>query len=87
MLVNMKFLTGKDVLPEIDLLGKAATIKRFKYSPLGSELRKQFSVGEKQYKRLDKVFESNKKEEDKIKNKRSCAKTNLVYNKDFLFYK
>ena len=43
MLIN-KFLTGKDVLPEIDLLGKAATIKRFKYSPLGSELRKQFSV-------------------------------------------
>ena len=30
-----EFLTGKDVLPEKDLLGKAATMKRFEYSPLG----------------------------------------------------
>ena len=33
-----EFLTGKDVLPE-----KAVTIKRFEYSPLGSELKKQTS--------------------------------------------
>ena len=62
-------LTGKDVLPEKYLFEKSAAIKRFKYSPLGSELRKQSSVAEKQYKRLDKVFESNKKEEDKTKSK------------------
>ena len=42
-----EFLTGKDVLPEKDLLGKAATLKRFEYSPLGSELKKQTSVAEK----------------------------------------
>ena len=42
-----EFLTGKDVLPEKDLLGKAATLKRFEYSPLGSELKKQTSVVEK----------------------------------------
>ena len=30
-----EFLTGKDILPEKDLLEKAATIKRFKYSLLG----------------------------------------------------
>ena len=29
------------------LLQKAATIKRFKYSPLGSELKKQTSIAEK----------------------------------------
>ena len=34
------FLTGKDVLLEKGLLEKAATIKRFEYSPLGSELKK-----------------------------------------------
>ena len=32
-----EFLTKKDVLPEKDLLEKAATIKLFKYSPLGKE--------------------------------------------------
>ena len=60
-----EFLTGKDVLPEKDLLEKAATIKRFEYSTLRSELRKQSSVAEKQYQKLDKVFES--KTEQKTK--------------------
>ena len=36
-----EFLTGEDILPEKELLQKAATIKRLKYSPLGSELKKQ----------------------------------------------
>ena len=35
-----EFLTGKDVLPENDLLEKAAANKRFEYSPLGKELEK-----------------------------------------------
>ena len=34
-----KFLTGKDVLLEKDLLEKAATMKRFEYSLLGKELK------------------------------------------------
>ena len=38
-----------------DLLEKAATIKRFEYLPLGSELKLQTSIAEKQYKRLDKT--------------------------------
>ena len=42
------FLTGNDVLPQKDLLEKAATMKRFEYSPLGKELKKQTSVAEKQ---------------------------------------
>ena len=60
-----EFLTGKDVLPEKDLLEIAATIKRFEYSTLRSELRKQSSIAEKQYQKLDKVFES--KTEQKTK--------------------
>ena len=55
-----EILTGKHVLPEKDLLEKAATMKIFEYSLLGSELRKQTSVPEKQYQKFDKVFESNK---------------------------
>ena len=53
-----KFLTGKGVLSEKDLLEKAATIKRFKYSPLSKEFKKQTGVPEKHYQGLNKVFES-----------------------------
>ena len=75
-------MTGKDVLPEKYLLVKAAAIIRIEYSPLGKELKKRTSVAEKQY----QTFESNKNEE-KPTIKRSRAKSNLVYNKDFTFYK
>ena len=34
-----EFLTSKDVLPEKELLEKAATIKRFEYSLLSKELK------------------------------------------------
>ena len=40
-------LTGEGVLPKRGLLGKFATIKRFEYSLLSSELRKQISITEK----------------------------------------
>ena len=55
-------MTGKDVLPEKGLLEKTAPIKRYEYSRLGSELRKQTNVAEKQDQQLEKGFESNKKE-------------------------
>ena len=64
-------MTGKDVLAKKDLLEKAATIKRFEYSPLGKELKKQTNVAEKQYKKFANVFESNKRKEDKTKSKES----------------
>ena len=68
------FLTDKDVLPpKKSLLGKPATIKRFEYSPLCSEVRKKISVAEKQYQKLEKVFEPNKKEEDKKKKKKKLC--------------
>ena len=69
------------------MLEKAAVIKRFEYSPLGKELKKGTSVAEKQYQKFDSGFGSNEKEEVKIKNKRSCAKPDLVYNNYFTFYK
>ena len=81
-----EFWTGKDVLPKKDLLEKSAASKRFEYSPLGKELKKQTSVPEKQHQRFDNAFESNKKEEVKPKNKKqkksSYAKSSLQY----LFY-
>ena len=57
----------QDVLPEEELLQKAATIKRFEYSPLGSQLKIQTDIvkKKKQYETLDKVYKFNEK---KIKN-------------------
>ena len=51
-----EFLTGEEVLPEKGLLEKAATIKRFEYPSLGSELQKQTDIVENQHQGLDKVF-------------------------------
>ena len=39
-----EFLMCKNILPEKGLLEKAAAIKRFEYSPLGSELKKQTDI-------------------------------------------
>ena len=67
-----EFLTGKDNLPEKDLLEKSPALKRFEYSPLGKDLKKQTSFSEKHYQKL----ESNKKEE-KIKRSRAKSKSSL----------
>ena len=51
-----EFLTGKDLLPEIELLEKAIALKNWEFSLLGKELKKQTSVAEKQYLGFDNVF-------------------------------
>ena len=43
-----EFLTSKDVLPGKELLEKAATMKRFEYSPLDNELKAQTGVAKDQ---------------------------------------
>ena len=52
MLVDIKFLTRKNVLPQTDLLEKTAikkaTIKRFVYSSLSKELKTQTDIAKKQ---------------------------------------
>ena len=50
-----EFSTGKDVLLEKGLLEKAAAIKRFKYSPLGKELKAQIRAVEKKCQKLDSL--------------------------------
>ena len=64
---------GEDVLPEKDLEEKVATIKRFEYSPLGSELKNQTDISKKQYHRLNKVHRFDK-EDDEIINKKTNIK-------------
>ena len=61
MLVSMNF-SMVNAFYQKDLLGKAATIKRFEYSPLSKELKKQTIVAEKWYQSFDKVFMHNEKE-------------------------
>ena len=79
-------MTGKDILPEKDLLEKAAAINRFEYSPLVKELKQQTSVSEKQYKNLTVLLNLIKRKKTN-KKKRSRDKSNLVYNNYFNFYK
>ena len=55
-----EFLTGKDILPTKDLLEKVTAMKRFECSLLGKELKKQTSVAEKQYQKLDNSYEFDK---------------------------
>ena len=53
-------MRDKDVLPEQNLLKKAAAIKRFEYSPLGKELKAQTDIPKKHHQKLDNTFEFNK---------------------------
>ena len=82
-----ELLTGKDILPEKDLLEKAATMKRFQYSLLGKELKAQTDIAKKQYQKLDDTFRFDKiikKEKQALEN---YNKSNLIYNSKHSFYK
>ena len=81
-------MTGKDVLSEKDLLEKAAAMKRFEYSSLGKELKKETSATEKQYQSSYKVFNHDKKEEPvKIKKEGplTTEELSLLYNNKYSF--
>ena len=83
-----EFLTGKDVLPNKDLLEKAATKKRFEYSGLGKTLKRQNRVVEKKYQSFDKVFNHDKKEESvKIKKEEllTTDESSPFYNNKYSF--
>ena len=74
-----------NVLLEKDLLEKAAAMKKFEYSLLGKELKKQSSVAEKQNQIFDNDYEFDiiKKEEPAIK---KYNRSNLIYHTKFKFY-
>ena len=79
-----KFLTGKDIFSEKDLLEKAATMKRFEYSLLVNDFKKHTGIVEKQYKSLDKDYELVKNGYERIKREKPTVEkysiSNLVYN-------
>ena len=79
-------MTGKNALPEKDLLEKAAAMKIFEYLLSGQELKKQTSVAEKQYKKLGNTFELDKitkKEKPPLK---KYNRSNLIYGSKYSFY-
>ena len=77
-----EFLTGKDILPEKNLLWKAAALKRVKYSLLRKELKAQTVTAKKQYQKLD-----NTDEFDKIIEKENYSKSSLIYDSNHSLYK
>ena len=81
-LSKYEFLTDKDVLPAKDLLEKAATMKRFEYSPLGKELKAQTDIAKKQYQKLGDSIGF-----DKVIKKENYYKLNLIYDANHSFYK
>ena len=54
---SYEFFTGNYFLSQNDLLEKAATIKRFEYSPFGKESKAQTEIAKKQYQMLGTSFE------------------------------
>ena len=62
--------------------------KKFEYSSLGKELKKQTNVAEKQYQDFDKVFNHDEEEEPfKIEKEEplKTAKSSLMYNSKYSF--
>ena len=66
------------------MLEKAAAIKRFEYSPLGKDLKSKLVLQKNSIKNYTKFLDLIKR---KKKIKTTQATSNLVYSKDFTFYK
>ena len=66
------------------MLEKAVALKRFEYSPLASELKNQTSVAENQYQGLNKLFKSDKKEEEPIAIKKE--KPSIIIESKLMYY-
>ena len=66
-------------------------MKQFGYLPLGKELKAQTGIAKKQYKELNKLLKSDKKEQPIIKKEKQTIKkynkSDLIYNSKHSFYK
>ena len=77
------------MLLEEDLLEKAATIKRFEYSPLASQLKIHIDIEKMQHQRFDKVYEVDVRINriDRQPTLEKYNKLDLIYNANDSFYK
>ena len=71
------------------MLEKVTAIKRFEYSPLSRELKKQIDIAKKQYQRLDTLceFDETINIHDKKQTLKKCNKSYLINNSNHSFYK
>ena len=68
------------------LLEEPGTMKRFEYSLLGKELKKQTSVAEKQYQKIDHAFEFDEPIKKEKPTLQKYIRSNLVYYSKYRFY-
>ena len=78
-------MTDEDLLPEKGLLEKSPTIKGFEYLLIGSKLKNQTIIAEKQYQKFEGVEELTTKN-NKEPTIKKYNRSNLIYNEKFTFY-
>ena len=81
-----QFLTGKDVLPEKELLEEAGTMKRFEYSLLHKELKAQTDITKRQYQKLYNTYEPEKIITKENPTLSKYNRPNLIYDCKYSFY-
>ena len=80
-------MTDRDVLPEKELLEKAATMERCEYLPLGKELKAHIDIAKKQYQKLDCTSELDKVIEKEKLTLKMYNKLYVIYDSNFSFFK
>ena len=69
------------------MLEKAATMKRFEYSPKGKYLKRQTDTRKKQYQTFSDTSEFDKIIKQQKPTLENYSKSNLIYNANHSFYK
>ena len=78
-----EFLISKNVLLEKVLLEKATVIKKFEYSPSGSELKKQTGLAKDQYRLfIDQINVINNNRENDVKARDGAMADNDIKGED-----
>ena len=80
-------MTGKDVLPEKDLLEKATAIKIFEYLSLAKEVEAQANIAKKkkQYQKLNDICEFDKVTKKENPTLKKYNRLNLICNSKYSF--
>ena len=73
-------MTSKYVLQKKRWLEKSATIKIFKYCPLGKELKARTDIPKIQYQKLDDTFDFDKIIKEEKTTLEKYSRSYLIYN-------
>ena len=78
-------MSRKDVLPEEELLEKAATMERFEYSLSPKELKAQTDIARKQYQKLDNTYGLDKIIKTGKPTLKKYNRSNIIYSSKYSF--